>query len=70
MLPQTASAICDCCDEIIEQVHEYWMNLNRNGKCEVCGGRENDIDEDWIYCVKPHQVNYTALPICRTQASL
>ncbi len=50
MSPQAALAICDDCDKIVEQVHEYWMNLNRNGECEVCGGKGTDIDEDWRYC--------------------
>ena len=50
MSPQAALAICDDCDEIVEQIHEYWMNLNRIGRCEVCGGRGTDIDEDWGYC--------------------
>ncbi len=49
--PESAIAICDDCSSLVELVSRYWLSLDRSGKCEVCGGKGNEIDEDWLYCV-------------------
>ena len=51
MAPQAALAICGSCPEIVEKICHYWMTLDRGGKCGVCGGLGNEIDEDWLYCI-------------------
>ena len=49
MAPQVALAICNSCPEIVEEVHHFWMSLDRSGKCEVCNNPGNEIDENWLY---------------------
>lgn len=51
MAPQAALAICGSCPEIVERINHYWMDLDRGGKCEVCGKPGNEIDEDWLYYI-------------------
>ena len=51
MAPQAALAVCDSCLETVEEIHRFWMTLDRNGKCGVCGEAGNEIDEDWLYCL-------------------
>ena len=51
MAPQATFAICNICPETVEKIHHYWMNLNRSGTCEICGGAGNEVDEDWLYYV-------------------
>lgn len=57
MSPQAALAICDSCSEIIEKISQYWMSLNRSGKCEVCNNAGREIDEVWLYCVTDENGN-------------
>jgi len=49
--PELGLVICDGCDEIIKKIHDYWIGLNRKGKCQVCGSEASEIDEDWRYYV-------------------
>jgi hypothetical protein len=51
MEPRIAFVISDDCPALVEKVGDYWMSLDRNGVCEVCGGVGNEIDEDWLYYV-------------------
>jgi hypothetical protein len=51
MEPRIASVISEDYPALVEKIGEYWRSLNRNGKCEVCGGDGNEIDEDWRYFV-------------------
>jgi hypothetical protein len=51
MEPRIASVISEDYPALVEKIGTYWMSLDRSGKCEVCGGDGNEIDEDWRYFV-------------------
>jgi len=51
MEPRIASVISDNYPELVERISVYWMSLDRDGECQICGGKGNEIDEDWLYFV-------------------
>jgi len=51
MEPRIASVISEEYPALVEKIGRDWMSLDRSGKCEVCGGDGNEIDEDWRYFV-------------------
>jgi hypothetical protein len=51
MEPRIASVISEEYPALVEKIGRYWMSLDRSGKCEVCGGDGNEIDEEWRYFV-------------------
>jgi hypothetical protein len=51
MEPRIASVISEDYPALVEKIGRYWMSLDRSGKCEVCGGDGNEIDEEWRYFV-------------------
>jgi hypothetical protein len=51
MEPRIASVISEDYPALVEKIKRYWMSLDRSGKCEVCGGDGNEIDEEWRYFV-------------------
>jgi hypothetical protein len=51
MEPRISSVISEEYPALVEKIGRYWMSLDRSGKCEVCGGDGNEIDEEWRYFV-------------------
>ena len=51
MAPQAGIAMCNSCPETVEEVHRFWMSLDRIGKCEICSNPGNEIDENWLYLI-------------------
>jgi hypothetical protein len=51
MESRIASLISDNSPALVEEISRYWMSLDRSGKCEVCGAKGSEIDEDWLYFI-------------------
>jgi hypothetical protein len=52
MEPRIAFVMSDDYPALVEKISAYWMSLDRNGVCEVCGGVGSEINnEDWLYYV-------------------
>jgi len=51
MESRIASVMSDNYPALVEKISEYWLSLNRKGRCEVCGGAGSEIDEEWLYFV-------------------
>ena len=43
--------VSEGCASAINELGRWWFSLPRD-RCNICGSRANQIDEDWRYCVE------------------